>query len=42
MSLFTVDALQDLKGLGGISTFDVKVRVKNSSLLGSNLISGKI
>lgn len=31
---------QDLKGLGGISTFDVKVRIKNSSLLGGNLISG--
>tara|TARA_R110002167_G_scaffold70465_10_gene198839 strand:- start:641 stop:1123 length:483 start_codon:yes stop_codon:yes gene_type:complete len=31
---------QDLKGLGGISTFNVKVRVKNSALIGSNLISG--
>jgi len=31
---------EQLKGLGGISTFNVKVRVKNSALIGGNLISG--
>ena len=31
---------ENLKGLGGISNFNVKVRIKNSALLGGNLISG--
>ena len=31
---------QQLKGLGGISTFDVTIKVKNSALIGTNLISG--
>ena len=31
---------QQLKGLGGISTFNVTVKIKNSALIGTNLISG--
>ncbi len=31
---------QQLKGLGGISTFDVTIKVKNSAFIGTNLISG--
>lgn len=31
---------QQLKGLGGVSTFDITIKVKNSSLIGTNLISG--
>lgn len=31
---------QELKGLGGVSTFNVSIRVKNSAIIGTNLISG--
>lgn len=31
---------QELKGLGGVSTFNVSIRVKNSATIGTNLISG--